>query len=435
MLICFTREPKIRFSVLGLSLLALAGCGGGGGESPPPSQPVQTTVSGAVFASALFTTGVVKAYDFTSGVRGAQLASTSIGFSGTYQLTIIGTPGAVLIEADSGCYEENGIRWGSNTIGGPISSNAARVTVCATGPSLSAAVPFNATPLVVAVTPYTHAAVGLAQYEIRIGTATAAALNDANGRFSAWVGANVITTLPAVPVRSSATVSDPVLYGSLLAGIPTWLLNAATTAPAVFGTGSLTTLAFADAMKSDLLEDGVLNGTGRDANSSAVALAIGTVAMTTTIYRHQLAVNAVLRIRGETEGAQSATPEEARSILSFLPALEAYNNASNTLLDASPVIPLDEGGPVVRIGVPSAGATLTYNQGMDGYVRDIVGVPARGTVMLIDGIVYTPFVDEYHPNSFINTTIFENGTHVLTIRSTNNLGHTGSASVAVNFSN
>ena len=295
-------------------------------------------------------------------------------------------------------------------------------------------VPTGAATLVVAVTPYTHAAVGLAEYEIRnASTAVATAINDANSRLSLWVGTNIQTTLPAAPVLTSTSFSDSTLYGSLLSGIPSWLMDVATTSPAVFGTGTLTTVAFADAMKSDLAQDGVFNGVGRDISGNAVSLVIGNAALSTTIYRHEMAYWAVIRVRAETEGAVSPTPAEQVAIVGFLPAFVAYNDAVNSLVDASAVVALDEGGPVVWIGTPSPGATLTGNSGMDGTVHDIVGIAVSNTVMLIDGVRYTQFANQYLPNHFINTTIFPNGSHVLTIQATNNLGHVGTASVTVNF--
>jgi hypothetical protein len=419
-------------------LLAVTGCGGGssgGGNttpSPTPSPTPQTAVSGIVFASDAFTSGSVKAYDFTGGSKGGLLASASINSTGAYLLTVPGTPSAILIEADSGCYTEKGIWWNSSANGTPITSNSTSASVCTTSPSLSAAVPFAASPLVVAVTPYTHAAVGLAEFEIRSGTATTTALGDANPRMSLWVGTDILTTLPAVPVRSS-TFSGAALYGGLLSGIPSWLLDTATTSPAVFGAGSLTTLAFADAMKSDLAQDGVLNGTGRDSFGTAVALAVGNSAMTTTIYRHQLAFNAVIRLRAETEGALNATPTEQASIVGFLPALTTYNGTANTLVDASGIVALNENAPIVTIGYPSPGAALTGNQGMAGYIHDNVGIPSGNTTLWIDGVLYTSFGNQYVPNGFINTTIFAKGAHVLTMRTMNNLGQIVSADVNVTF--
>jgi hypothetical protein len=419
----------------------LAACGGGGGSSggnsggnpPPPADP-QTSISGVVFASDVFTSGVVKAYSFTGGIKGSVLATVAINGTGAYQLTVPASSGAILIEADSGCYTEKAIPWATTANASPSVSFAVWASVCTASPSLSTALvlPTAATTLVAAVTPYTHAAVGLAGYEIRTGSTAAVALPDAFSRVSQWVGADISTTLPVAPART-ATLSSPTLYGALLGGIPSWLNDVATTYPAVFGSGTLTTLALADAMKSDLLHDGVLNGTGRDTNGNAVALTVGNAPMTTTIYRHQLALFALTRLRAETEGTASPTAADDATVVSFLPSFVAYNNSVNTLVDASAVVALDEGGPVVTIGYPSPGGVILNNDGMDGFVHDCAGLPILSTVMLIDGVQYTPFVNAYHPNHFINTTIFAKGAHTLTIQATNNLGHVGSASVNVTF--
>ena len=426
----------LRLASITVLVIAVASCGGsGGGSSSPPPAP-QTTISGSVFASAAFTSGTVNAYDFTGGVKAGFLAAATIDSTGAYHLSVPASSGAILIEAASGCYNEEAIPWITAVGQYPSVSNAVTASVCSTSTVLSSAVlvPAGATALVAAVTPYTHAAAGLAEYEIRTGSTTAIALADANSHLSQWVGSDIQTTLPVAPARAS-TLSSSTLYGSLLSGIPSWLLNVATTAPAVFGAGDLTSLAFADAMKSDLAQDGVLNGVGRDVNGNAVALQIGGVALTTTIYRHQLAFYAVIRVRAETEGALNSTPEEQARIVSFLPSLVAYNDATNSLLDASALVTLDEGGPVVTIGGPSPGATLTANQGMAGFVHDSVGILALNTVMLIDGVQYTPFANQYIPNHFINTTIFPNGAHTLTIQATNNLGHVSTSSVTVTFFN
>ncbi len=422
-------------------LLLVIGCGGGSGSGgsntsvPPPPTP-QTSVTGVVFSSDVFTSGVVKAYDFSSGTQGGLLASAAISITGTYQLSIPSSSGAILIVADSGCYTEKAIAWQATYKGVPSVSYETTASVCPSSPSLSAAVvvPAGAATMVVAVTPYTHAAVGLAEYEIRnVSTAVTTAINDANSRLSVWVGTNIQTTLPTAPVLTSTSFSNSTLYGNLLSGIPSWLMDVATMSPAVFGAGLLTTIAFADAMKSDLAEDGIFNGVGRDTSGNAVTLVIGNATLSTTIYRHEMAYWAVIRVRAETEGAVSPTAAEQVAIVGFLPAFVAYNDSVNSLVDASAVVALDEGGPVVWIGTPSPGATLTGNSGMDGTVHDIVGIAASNTVMLIDGVRYTQFANQYLPNHFINTAIFPNGSHVLTIQATNNLGHVGTASVTVNF--
>ena len=426
-------------NVLLLFVLFAAGCGGGnagGGASSVPPATLLTTVSGVVVASDSFTSGTVNAYAFTGGVKAGLLSTAAIDSTGAYHLSVPASSGAILIEAAGGCYAEKAIQWPASANNYPTASNSTTIRVCATSPVLSAAVrvPAGATALVAAITPYTHAAVGLAEYEMRNGSTTAFALDDANSRISQWVGADILNTLPTAPVRT-ITLSSATLYGPLLSGIPSWLLNVAAITPAVFGAGTLTTLTFADAMRSDLAQDGVLNGVGRDTSGNAVALLVGNAGLTTTIYRHQLALWAVIRVRAETEGALGATPDEQTRIVSFLPSFVAYNDTTHSLLDASAIVELDEGGTKVTIGDPSSGAILSGDNGMAGFARDSVGIPSLSTVMLIDGVLYTPFANQYIPNHFINTTIFPNGAHVLTIKATNNLGHVSTASVNVTFQN
>ena len=426
-------------AALAVSVAAiLAGCGGSNSADVPPEP--STVVQGVVFASDAFTSGEVVAYDYTSGAKGAQLARGSVGYKGRYELAIKGSPAAILVEADSGCYREFALGWdfvGKNRAGPPDNYISAAVNVCTTAPSLSAAVPFSAAPLTVAVTPYTHAAVGLAQYYQRAqGVSVATALSRANGRLSAWVGTNITSTLPAAPTRASTAFSAPVLYGSLLAGIPTWLVSELVFLPgATFGAGDMTSIAFANLIKNDLRHDGILNGLGQTQEGSPVALRIGQAALNTNFYRHHLAVAAVLRIRGETEGVKDATHAEAESITAFLPALSAYNDSTSELFDSSPVIPLDEGGAVIRISYPGAGAIQSNANGLSGFVYDLVGVRDGGTELLVDGVYYAYFNEQYSPSHFINTTRFPNGPHTLTIRVTNFLGRVTTASVVVTFLN
>lgn len=423
-----------------LLAVLLAGCGGGGGADsdvtppPPPPPPVtQAALTGGVFASSSLTSGVVSVFDYAGGAKGVQLATSLITSLGGFSVSVPATSGLVLIEA-SGCYTEKAIPWGATSNGVPTVSNAITANVCTASPALSAAVVVSstATTQIVAVTPYTHAAVGLASFLVRNGSTPTAAQASANVALSSWVGTDILTTQPVAPSRSML-MSGPTLYGSLLAGLSSWVNNYAAVSPAVIGASGLTTLDLAAAMQSDLAQDGLLNGTGRDSNGLPVALTVGGAALSTTAYRHQFAVSATIRLRAETEGAVGATAAEQARVVGFLPSLVAYNDAVNTLTDASAVVALDEGGPVVIIGSPLPGASLTGNSGMAGFARDIVGIPTGGTTLLIDGALYTPFVNQYIPNNFINTTIFSKTAHILAIRAVNNLGTVSSANVTVNF--
>lgn len=436
--------------IFALSLVfSLSGCGGGTTPvntpvtTPNPPTSILTTISGVVFAGAHYSSGLVSIYNFTSGVKGVLLASGGVDSTGAYQLKVSNIPSAILVEANNGCYVENGLPWNVAGAGVGYAVNNLIVTVCASPIVLSAAIPVTSgtTPLVVSVTPFTNAAFGLAQFYKRtnVYTSVASALTNANLVVSQWVGVDIIKTLPSEPTRNTA-LADGAIYGVLLSGIPTWIYNFPGVGGGSGGEGfgtTYTSLAFADAMRSDLAEDGVLNGIGRDSGGNSVSLLIGTVAMTTAVYRHELAQTATMRFRSETEGAANpfATPTEKSRVIDFLPALVAFNGKTS-IFDNSAVLALDNNFSIYYT-YPSAGLVLSNNNGVSGsVVADVVGVLYENVALYIDGIFYTNFPGNHYAFShFINTTVFANGPHTLTVTATNNLGTVRSVSVNVTFSN
>jgi len=436
-----------------LAVLTLTGCGGG---SSPPDSVTITTVTGTVVVSSPASTGNVAVYDFSSGSKGALLASGAIAAdgSGNYALsyTAAHPPSTILIEATNECYLEYSYMWEGAYFGGiPVASATLApqfgfAPVCADSlmPALNAvAVVAPGSTAAVAVTPYTHAELGLVQYEIRQGATVATAITGASASFTQLLGFDPATTLPAMP-QHVETPSKATSYGGLIAAIPGWLYNVGYFAPsntslALLGTPGLTTLNFAEDMRRDLDEDGILNGVGRDTAGNTVALSIVGVPLSTDVYRHGLAKYAVGQLRGYFESVAGYTVSDTQRVVGFLPALEAYNNAT-VLFDGTAVTPLDENYPLIDLASPASGATLSGDPSINGYVSDIVGIaqPASiptNCVLLVDGVYYDSFSDPYHPNHYVNTTVFANGPHTLTIQVTNSLGTTASKSVAVTFSN
>ena len=434
-------------------VLGLGGCGGG--SSPPAAPVTTTTVSGVVVAGSTVTSGNVDVYDFSSGSQGALLAEGAIATDGSGRYTLsysaANPPAAILVEATNECYVEYSYRWEGAFFGGipaaptSLTPQFGYAPVCGDDQSPLDAVA-TVTPgsnITVAVTPYTHAAYGLVQYRIRNGASATSAIADATAAFTQLLGFNPVTTLPAMPQHVEAE-SDATLYGGLIAAIPGWLYNVATFSPsntalALLGTPGLRTLDFAEAMRSDLAEDGTLNGIGRDSAGNASSLSIAGVPLTTDVYRHGIAKYAVGQLRGTFESVVGYTVADTQRIIPFLPALVAYNDAT-ALFDGSPVTPLDENYPRITFASPSSGAIWSGSPSVNGYISDIAGIaqtPGIPTncVLLVDGTYYDSFSDPYHPNHFVNTTVFPNGPHTLTIQVTNNLGTTMQASIAVTFSN
>jgi len=454
--------------------MLVTGCNVGSSSAPAPTPPPTpspvihyTEVSGAVFAGGPIYAGGVAIYDFSTGTKGKLLVADFVSTKGSYKLSVPNIPSVILVEIGSGCYSEKATPWvpvesGNSGMrfynGKPLSQDNMPLPDLCPAVKLSTAVTVTTgvTPLVVGVTPYTHAAVGLAEYLHRTGETVSAAVNDANTKLSQLVGVDVVKTLPAEPTRNSM-LSNSNIYGALLAGIPSWIFNV----PGNKAISPLSSLNFAEAMKVDLAQDGVLNGVGRDALGNTVSVAIGGIPLTTDIYRHQVALYSIFRFRSETEGAWQpfATNDEIARIIDFLPALNSYNKSSSSIFDSSSVIGLDIQGPIIELDGPLEGAVMsdTYNGYISGRIHSNVGVNgnfvggyidgsgrtitdghASNVVVLVDGVyIYTIKNSNgiYNFSSFLQPSYFSNGPHVVGLKVTNNLGQTSSVSVNVIFSN
>ena len=420
-----------------LSLILVAGCGNSGPSTG--SGPATTTLSGVVVAGSAYSTGNVSFYNYSAGLKGALLNSSVLNSNGTYSLSVTNAPPAVLVEA-TGCYTEI-LYWFNQSIPErPGAGSGDGSTVCTTTPlSAVVVVTTGGGTISAAITPYTHAALGLTEYKIRNGATVALAVADTGTALTQLLGFNPGTTLPAMP-QHVEIASDNTVYGGLIAGIASWLYNIAyfsQNGPYLpVGTGTLTTVNFAAAMRDDLAQDGVLNGVGRDSLGNAYAIIIANAALSTDTYRHQIAKYAVIRLRGDFEYVVGATLDDLSRIVGFLPALVAYNNNTSALFNSAPVVALDEGGPIITIDAPTPDyIETTTTGGLRGNVLDIVGLPVSpGTRFLLDATLEVSFLDRYLLNITFNAGAWPNGPHTYTVKATNNLGTVKTKSVNVTFS-
>jgi len=92
---------KCFFSAV-LAVIFITSCGGGG--NLPESRPI-TSISGVAFDGAI-TNGLVTVYDYSSGSKGAKLASVNTDEFGKYALDLAIANRAVLLEVTGGQYVE-----------------------------------------------------------------------------------------------------------------------------------------------------------------------------------------------------------------------------------------------------------------------------------------------------------------------------------------
>lgn len=459
--------------VIIILFVTISGCSGGNStRKQSAGNNSYTQISGKAFAGSSFTSGIVKIYDYSMGTKGGLLVSGSVTNTGAYQLYVPNIPNSILIEVTAGCYFESSISWLAVNNGQPygVGSSMMGGVYCNTIPLVAALnIPSNSTALVVSVTPFTHAATGLAAYEVKNGVSVVNALNDANTRFTQWVGVDIIKTLP-LESNGETTFSNPSLYGAVIASIPSWIFNiavpSASQAPYITTPPSsiLNTVAFAEAMRMDLAKDGILNGIGIDLNNNNVALSIGSAVLNTDVYRHQLALYATFRVRGETEGYINntgsttvyASEEQKQRIIAFLPSLVALNDHIDPMFENTTVVNLNDSQPTITL-YNNPGATYTGDMPITGLVHDNVGIYGNYTgtnssgntdghssniVILVDGIYSraispaTYYTDSiYNLNAWINSTLYSNGSHTVTIMMIDNLGATTSTSISAVFAN
>lgn len=407
------------------AVTALSGCGSHGGGSNPPSNPALSNITGTVFASNTFFSGTVTAYSFQNGVKGSTLATSTIGTAnpvGQYSLrTPTGVP--LLLEVTDACYPD--------TASWRVGTALTTITVCPINDNLHAVVVPISGLNTVSITPFTSAAAGLATYLYQHGHSINAAISDANTRISNLVGVNVLSTTPIAP-DAEISPAPPYQYGLLLGGMASWIYNRVVTNYSDFGTNDFTTVHLAALIENDLARDGQLNGWGRDSMGSDLALSIGNTPLNTLVYRHQFAAYGVTRLRAQIR------VDRLMDTPLFLPFFGAYNDKIDPIYTTEIPLALDESGPVIHDFAPTTGYTGGGDITGVVVVDDIVGIPVGsswGTKLFVDGSYYYTFGPEGIVHWFVNTTIFPNGPHTITMQSTNFLGTTNSLSVTYNFQN
>jgi hypothetical protein len=428
------RRLPIRAVTAALTATAVSACSGGsgGGNAPSdPPPPVEATVTGAVFVSDVVTSGTVSAYDFSKGKQGALIASSPVGSDGSYSLSVPANQ-AVELVLTGGCYSEYATSKSTHAL--------QTAAVCMAGNDMMRAlvVP-QAAGAHAAITPFTEAATALASYLIASGQSTLSAIDSGNQRWTAITGVDVLATDPAISDDKVVLppLDSPHTYGMLLDGMASWVVSAAEGDGKSFGTLPYTTMQLTQLMSADINADGVLDGAGSS------TLKLGSVALSATVYRHEVSVYAVWQDRYATYG--NPNPQYPSVSVPDCPlqiaAIQQYNDSTDPIFGAATVVPLDEGGPVM-----TQNTLLTVHTGSQEYaisfnLDDVVGVvETRGSIeILVDGAYYDAIGAFWYLGTVnqggVNTTVFPNGNHTITVRATDCLNNSVQQSGVVNFQN
>ncbi len=408
----------MRNRALLFSLAFLAACGGAGsGGSPSTGSTIPVGVVAGTAFDGLILGGTVSVYDFTTGAKGALLGQITSDGNGLYSLSLQVESRPVLVEITGGYYIEEA---GAGGTGTQVSlSNGHKLTALANYATGS--------PLKVAVTTYSHLAAGLAAFEIRQGTAVAAAINDANTRASNLAGVNILTTTPKEITdvsNISATLTPELKYGFLAGAISMWTLNH-TPSTAAPRTPPYTSIDFAQLLYQDILADGLLDGIGVDSTGAAAPLSFGATPLGVDVYRKGLGISLV-QMAADTNNKTGLTGTQV------LPFAQRY--VANTDAMFNNVAPDAIVAPVVTITAPAINGWVNQTANVAATIQDTIGITSAR--LFVDNASAANSNTNLPTQSFqLDTTQYTTGAHTVSIIATDFAGLSTTATIPVGVDN
>ena len=408
-------KKLIAFFVTGV--LLLAGCGGGGATDGttgdlPDTRP-SAVVSGTAF-DGLIINGTVNIYDWSTGKKGALLASGQTDGQGLYSISISTPDKPILVEVTNGYYIEE-------ASGVQIQLKPDQ------GQKLLAVTNYRSgVPVTISATFFTTVAAGYAEYLVDQGTSPINAVINANAEVSQWAGFDIETTTPldaANVANASPVLTDGHRYGLVAAGISelTKQLHIDAGQPPHFTWPSVHVIGLA---YDDIRADGVLDGKG----SGGQPLAVGNLALNMDTFRATLADYVLRFVARNSRNATGLTFDDVRD---FALALNSY--ASALFGNTSPGTDISRRMPVVQQFTPAEGTIVSGTYPVNALVSDPYGIAL--VEYYVDGQFVAGAGNPENPAQSIVTTNFSNGSHQFEIRVTNLWGNTTTVSHNVTVAN
>jgi len=391
----------IRMLFLFCFTLFVGGCGGSSSSTPSPVPT--TTVSGVTF-DAPIQNGLVKIYSFASGLPGAVLGTGATDPQGKFSISIQSENQPILVAVTGGSY---------------IEEASGKIVQLQDGQALYAVQNFVMSQSVsVAVSYYTTLATGYAEYLVGKGTSVSVAVDQANAQFSNFLAFDVLTTQP-LDITDVANATPWLTagheYGFSLAALSGWTLSASRT-NGVVDHELYNSIRFIQAAYGDIRADGLLDGKG-----SQGPLSMGVVPLTTRAYRHELAIQA-LGI------ANSSANHTTLSATQLVDTAKRLNDSTAAVFGSDPVVPLDEGGPVISNLSIANGASVSGVIVFSAQISSVV--PLTTVAVVVDSGTAVPG-DVAVPSFTIDTHTLPDGVHTLAILATDVTGVSANSSIQV----
>ncbi|WP_455207526.1 hypothetical protein [Kaarinaea lacus] len=393
-----------------LTVLMATGCSDS--TSLPPERP-KGVISGKVVDGAI-SGAQVTLYSFANGARGQRLAGSTTDADGNYSAEVQAPSQPILIEATGGSYVEQA---------------TGMVVTVPDGNSLRAIVNYQSgQPVDTMVTPLTHLVAGLTAYNTANGTPVSQAYSQAKAAVDEYF---TIDTSAVIPIdinnsdSSVSAVSSEALYGFYLGGLSSWSLWASNRNQ-VTPHSIYTSIGVTQIMYNDIEADGKLDGIGFDIDrNNLMPLAVGVVPLNTETYRAAFSLHmlAVSNIPGNTTNLKPGDLQ--------LTAEDLATRSSSLFTDQNP-LDLDNQAPTLNPAQslqPTYGGTMTLPLDIGGFLG------AETISMALDGTSLGNLPDLLNPVVTVDTTIFTDGDHTISLSAIDALGHAATTNLNVVFDN
>lgn len=256
-----------------LAIPLLWGCSFDDSTKLPAERP-PGTINGNV-VDGLIVGAQVSIYSFNGGARGVKLGGANTDTSGAYSIEVQSRNQPILIEISGGSYIEEATGTSVNLQDGQI---LRAVGMYKSGQDHS-----------FMVTPLTHMATALTEYNMDIGMTIESAINTAKFTVDQFFAIDVGATKPIEITKDNINVTDfgqDVLYGFYLAGLSHWSLWASNENQESQPHTTYTSIALSQVFYHDLHSDGLLNGIGfNQAGTMLEPLGFGMVPLNGDVYR------------------------------------------------------------------------------------------------------------------------------------------------------
>lgn len=381
-----------------------------------PERPSFTAAGYGV--DAVIAGATVNVFSWQHGAKGELLGRGGTDENGYYSIRLKAPNQPVLLELSGGYYTEE--------------ASGKKVQLTA-DQRLYAVQYYSGMDLTVMITPITTLAAGLAQYLVaNDGYNAENAITFGTSAMTGIFGFNCLETYPiniTEPDSITGDMSDGHLYGFYAAAMSSWTADISET-NGQEAHDTYTSIYLAQLMYNDIRTDGALDGHGTNTRGDATKLFMGAVALNSQAYRQMIGHHLIIA----ADADYNATGLGVDDIIE--PA-RIYSQRVNAIFASEPPLPLDAEGPRI-FNVPSEvlGRYYTGNIEYSFIIEDLVGI--ADMQVDIDGDPLDAALPETTKEVVtveIDTTIYADGQHKLTVSSTDMLGNSSEHSLYLKSNN